>query len=207
MQGESKLRWQQLCEQAAAEQDSAKLLELVREINDLLVEKRQGLEQPNAFTIDGPALAPRKSVKTQILVADDSPGVRSMIKTILLEQDPAWEVCEAENGQEALGKVLSLQPDLVILDLNLPDMPGYDAARQIRKLSAATKIVICSSNDPAYLAIIAKHTGADGYFTKGSNPSELCQTIASLLGGDRSQRQAVPMSTPQAPASSENPTG
>jgi CheY-like chemotaxis protein len=185
MQAESKLHWQQLCEQASAERDSAKLLELVTQINDLLAEKRQRLEQPNALAIDGSALAPTRSAKTRILLADDNPRVRSMIKTILLEHDPAWEICEAESGQEALAKAPSLKPDLVILDLNLPDMPGYDTARQIRELSDATKIVICSSSDSAHLAIIAQHAGADGYFTKGSDPSELYQTIASLLGQDR----------------------
>jgi CheY-like chemotaxis protein len=172
----------ELCEQAAVEQDPAKLLELVKQINDLLSSKQQRLEQRKPLTLNGSASALTKSSNTRILFADDSAVVRKTIKTILIEQNPKWEICEAQSGKEALEKALSLRPDLVILDLNLPDIPGHEAARQIRQLSTATKIILCSLNDSAHLALMAQHAGADGYFTKGSSPSDLCKVIASALG-------------------------
>jgi DNA-binding NarL/FixJ family response regulator len=119
---------------------------------------------------------------TRILLADDSQIVRGMLKEILLQQNPSWEISEAENGHEALNKTLALRPHLAMLDLNLPDMSGQDAARQLRELSPTTKIILCSLSDPAHLATIAQHLGADGYFSKTASPEELHRMIDSVLG-------------------------
>jgi DNA-binding NarL/FixJ family response regulator len=122
-----------------------------------------------------------KFASPRILVVDDSEIVRGLIKTLLAEQNPAWEIAEAGNGQEAVEKALLLQPDLVLLDLNLPDISGLDAVIKIRQHSPATKIIICSLNDSAHIAAMAQHVGADGHFTKTSSPEDLHKTIASVL--------------------------
>jgi DNA-binding NarL/FixJ family response regulator len=122
-----------------------------------------------------------KLAATRILLADDSQMVRGMLKAVLLQQNHSWEISEAENGQQALDKVLALRPQVAMLDLNLPDMSGEDAARQVRQLSPATKIILCSLSESAHLAVLAEHLGADGYFSKTSSPEELHRTIVGVL--------------------------
>lgn len=178
MQGEVKARWLQLCEQAAVEQDPGKLLALVREINDLLSAKQRRLEP---FTVADSNNSAPKPVGTRILLVDDSRIVRTALKDFLLQENPAWEIIEAEKGQEAIEKIPELRPALVILDRNLPDIPGHEAAQQIRQLSPATKIAVCSVSDPAHLAVMAQNAGADGYFTKDSSPTEMYKIITSAL--------------------------
>jgi DNA-binding NarL/FixJ family response regulator len=117
----------------------------------------------------------------RVLLADDSLAVRNAIKTFLVEQNPTWEVCKAENGLQALERVLSLRPTLVMLDLSLPDMCGRDVARQIRQISPATKVIICSLSDSTHLAATAQDAQADGFFAKGSSPNDLHKLIASVL--------------------------
>ena len=119
---------------------------------------------------------------TRILLADDSQIVRRMLKAILLQQNPSWEISEAENGHQALNRTVALRPHLAMLDLNLPDMSAQDAARQMRQLSPATKIILCSLSDSAHLATMAQHLGADGYFSKTASPEELHRMIDSVLG-------------------------
>jgi len=180
MQGETKARWLRLCEQAAVEQDPAKLLERVKQINDLLSEKQQTIQQRKSTNETDPVVA-STAFPNRILLADDSRAVRTAFKEVLLQQNSAWEISEAENGPETVEKAAALQPALVLLDLNLPDMPGSHAAQQIRKLSTATKIIICSFNDSAHLAAMAEHLGADGYFPKGADPDDLLKTVAVVL--------------------------
>lgn len=183
MQGESKARWQELCEKASLEQDPDKLLELVRQINDLLSEKQNRLKQRQALTaIPTPAFSPSESPHgCRFLLVDDSQMVRNAIKAHLVEKHHTWEICEAENGRQALERVLSLQPILVLLDLNLPDMPGHEVAQQIRQIAPTTKVIICSLSDSTHLAAMAQHVRADGYFAKDSSPDDLDKLIVTVL--------------------------
>jgi CheY-like chemotaxis protein len=183
MQGERKARWQELCEKASVEQDRDKLLELVREINGALSEEQDRPQQRQAPTRNpSPTFSPSESAGTcRFLLVDDSQMLRNEIKTILLERNPTWEICEAENGRQALEKVLSLQPALVMLDLSLPDVPGYEVARRIRQTSPTTKVIICSLGDSAHLAMMAQHVRADGYFAKNSNFDDLHKLIVAVL--------------------------
>jgi CheY-like chemotaxis protein len=185
VQGETKIRWQALCEQAAVEQDPARLLELVREINDLLSKKQERLEGRTSLAS---VSASRKCVATRILIADDSQIVRTTLKNLLVEQNPAWDISEAENGHDALEKAAAILPHIVLLDLNLPDMPGHEAVKQIRRVSAETKIIVCSFSDSAFLAATARYFGADGYFAKGSSPADLHKAITSVLTAQREKK-------------------
>jgi DNA-binding NarL/FixJ family response regulator len=120
---------------------------------------------------------------SRIVLADDHEIVRSGMKTLLDGHHP-WEVCgEAENGKEAVEKVMQLKPDMVVLDLSMPVMNGIEAAREIRKRAPATKIVIFSMHDSARIAEEAVQAGADAYLPKTSHFSELERVIGSLLNG------------------------
>jgi DNA-binding NarL/FixJ family response regulator len=120
-------------------------------------------------------------MRTRILLADDSKIVRTMLKNLLVDRNPAWEISEAENGHETLQKIQAIHPEAVLLDLNLPDMPGSQVASQIRQASPSTKIIFCSFSDSTQLAFMAQKAGVDGYVMKGSSADEMSDTILSVL--------------------------
>lgn len=126
----------------------------------------------------------KRSLKSRILLADDSPAVRRVLKVVLSEQASVWEIFESGTGSETLEKVVGLQPQVVVLDLNFPDMPGHEVAQRIRQLCPTTKIIICSLSDSVHLAAITKLAGADGYFIKDSDSADLQKTITSVLSRD-----------------------
>src|SRR5579862_8708685 len=99
--------------------------------------------------------------QAQILVVDDHPIMRKGVCE-LLARDRRWTVCgEAKNGREAVENVRALKPDLVILDLNMPVMNGIEAAREIRRVAPATRILILSLHAGPRVEMEARNAGAD----------------------------------------------
>lgn len=136
----------------------------------------------------------------RVLLVDDYPVVREGLKRLL--DIPGLSICgEASNGKEALERVAALRPDLVLMDLTMPEMNGAEATRQIRRRFPKTRVIIVSLHDPARVAPLIKDAGADAYVTKTSSAEELAKTIRSVLGLDgagrtgRGRRGAVKRST------------
>jgi DNA-binding NarL/FixJ family response regulator len=118
----------------------------------------------------------------RVILADDHEVFRVGLRALLAGHSQ-WTVCgEAKNGQEAVDLAVSLQPELVVLDLSMPVMNGIQAAKRIRQLSPATKIVILSSHSDSLAAAEALRAGASAYVTK-SDPSGLIRTINALFAG------------------------
>src|ERR1700682_1596712 len=116
----------------------------------------------------------------RVLIADDHEMVRRGIRA-LIEQHEGWQVCgEATNGQEAVDLVVSLQPELIVLDLSMPVMNGIQAAKKIRELAPATKIIVLSMHDSPHARRGAQIAGAHGYVTKTAAATELYEAIKSL---------------------------
>ena len=120
-------------------------------------------------------------MKRTILIADDHGIVRNAIKQMI---NGHFTVCgEAPNGAEAVEQTLELKPDLVILDFRMPIMNGLDAARTIRKVAPATKIIITSVHDSPVLERQFTEAGAaDAFVPKSSLGRELPRIIEQLLG-------------------------
>ena len=122
-------------------------------------------------------------MKPRILLVDDHQLVRDGIAG-LLESD--WEICgQAANGQEAVDKVRELNPDLVLLDLGMPLMGGTAAARQIRAVAPATKIIFLSMHESESIEQLGKLVDVDAYLTKTCSPEKLKKTIAEVLSTRR----------------------
>jgi len=119
----------------------------------------------------------------RVLIVDDHDVVRRGIRT-LLESQPGVEVCcEATNGVEAVEYVKKAKPDLVVLDLSMPDMNGLDAARTIRQVAPETEILIFSMHFSEEIAREVLRLGARGYVLKSDANTELVAAVQRLRQG------------------------
>ena len=117
--------------------------------------------------------------KPIILVIDDEPPIRKLLRTGLSTQ--GYDVVDATNGRSAFEALSRLKPDLVILDLGLPDVAGGDLLRRIRSEHEATSILVLSSRDDERAKVDALDSGADDYVTKPFGMNELLARIRAAL--------------------------
>lgn len=116
----------------------------------------------------------------RILLADDHPVVRSGLK-VLIEQRPEWTVVgEANNGREAVDLAKNLKPDVVVLDLLMPELNGVEATRLIRAEVPETEVLVFTFQDSEELAAEVLAAGARGYVLKGDPPEDFLDAIESL---------------------------
>ncbi len=120
----------------------------------------------------------------KVLVVDDEPPIRKLLRMGLGTQ--GYETIDAPNGKAAL-ELMAQAPDLVILDLGLPDMQGLDLLRQIRTCHADVPIVVLSSREDEAAKVAALDLGADDYVTKPFGMEELLARMRAAL---RHQLQA-----------------
>ena len=117
---------------------------------------------------------------TRILIADDSSQVRRLLK-ILLEQVENWSVCgEAIDGRDAVERVKETNPDLIILDFQMPLMNGLQAAREISKFAPDIPVLLCTSHLSVNLITEAQRVGILGAVSK-SDTSNILHGIRALL--------------------------
>ena len=115
---------------------------------------------------------------TTLLLVDDEPQIRRVLQTTLFEA--GYGVILAKNGQEGIDTVVREHPDLVLLDINLPDMSGFDACRLIR-LSFAGPILMLSVRNSVRDKIDALDAGADDYIVKPFAMAELLARVRAAL--------------------------
>jgi DNA-binding NarL/FixJ family response regulator len=116
----------------------------------------------------------------RILIVDDHAVVRRGIRS-LLESQPNWEIAgEATTGREAVEQAGRLQPDVIVMDLSLPELNGLDATRQILKESPRTEVVVLTMHHSEELARDVLQAGARGYVLKSDADQCLIAAIESL---------------------------
>ena len=116
----------------------------------------------------------------RILVADDHEIVRQGLRA-LLEAQPGWQVvAEAIDGREALDKAKRLRPDVVVLDVSMPNLNGLEATRQIRKALPETEVLILTMHDSEQLVREVLEAGARGYVLKSDAGRELVTAVESV---------------------------
>jgi DNA-binding NarL/FixJ family response regulator len=122
-----------------------------------------------------------ESMKTlRILIADDHDLMRRGVKA-LLQSHAGWEVCgEAHTGREAVAKAEELKPDIVILDISMPDLNGVDAAKRIRKGSPDTEVLILSVHYSDQLIRDILEAGVRGYIVKSDSDRDLIIAVETL---------------------------
>jgi DNA-binding NarL/FixJ family response regulator len=114
---------------------------------------------------------------------DDFEGWRRQVR-LLFQPRPEWQViAEGSDGSEAVEKAEELKPDLIVLDIGLPKLNGFEAARRIRQLSPSSKIIFLSQNNDRDIVQAALSTGALGYVHKTDVRSDLLPAIEAVLQG------------------------
>jgi DNA-binding NarL/FixJ family response regulator len=120
-----------------------------------------------------------------ILVVDDFAQFRRFVLSMLQLHPKFRVVAEASDGFEAVQRAQELQPELVLLDIGLPSLDGIEAARRIRMVTPASKILFVSSHSSLDIVENALSTGADGYVAKSDAGSDLLPAIKAVLEGKK----------------------
>jgi len=121
--------------------------------------------------------------KVRVLLADDHELVRAGVRKVL-ENSPGFEVVgEASRGDETLAKLAELEPDVLLLDLNMPGGDGFEVLRSARDTAGGARILVLSLHVQAEYVSRAVREGADGYLSKDLAAQELPDAIASVMAG------------------------
>jgi DNA-binding NarL/FixJ family response regulator len=122
---------------------------------------------------------PIRDIRIRVVVADDHPVIRGMVRSAL-QQHPHFEVCgEAENGE-----VKRVRPDVVVLNVTMPLVNGFQAAQEIKKQVPETAIVILSSHADKYFIAEAKKVGVRAYVPKSKIGQALVEALEAAVKGD-----------------------
>lgn len=125
----------------------------------------------------------RKDDKIRVLLVEDYKLIRIGIRMVL-DADQSLEVVgEGENGEQAIKLVQSLEPDLVLLDLGLPDMDGLQVTRQIREFNKHVKILVLTSHETEDSVVLALSAGANAYCLKDIVSERLIEVVKSVCDG------------------------
>ncbi len=127
----------------------------------------------------------------RILVVDDQAIVRKGIKALLATESYLQVIGEAENGKDALAKIAKLQPDVILMDLQMPEMNGIEAIQHIMASQANARILVLTSFASDEMLFPAIKAGALGYLLKDSSPEELVQAIQQVYRGESSLHPAI----------------
>lgn len=140
--------------------------------------------RPGSSLLPSPPAPLNRGGTIRIIVADDHPVVRFGVKNMLLN-DPDFEVVgEAEDGDKAVQETLELEPDILLLDLAMPRLPGLEAMRAIMSRSPRVKILLLTSTISTQQIIEALQIGARGILLKDSVAADLGEALRAVLNGD-----------------------
>ena len=123
--------------------------------------------------------------KVSIVLADDHALVRNGIKAMLEPETDLKVIGEAGNGKEALTVAEKLQPDLLVLDIRMPEMTGLEAAARLHDVAPKTKAVILSMHDSEEYVLQALDSGAYGYLLKDTDKGEFVRALRQISAGTK----------------------
>lgn len=124
----------------------------------------------------------------RILIIDDDPQLRESVTIVLTTQE--YDVQAAPNGKEGIAQVSERAPDLIVLDVNLPDMLGFEVVREIRRFSNVPVLMLTGRAESSDI-VSGLDSGADDYLTKPFKPDELLARVRALLRRVPSAEQPI----------------
>ncbi|HEY3344471.1 MAG TPA: response regulator transcription factor [Anaerolineaceae bacterium] len=138
----------------------------------------------------------------RVVLADDHPVMRAGIRSLLTAKKDIQVVGEASNGLEAIDLVRKLNPDVLVLDIEMPILDGIETARMLRKSGTSTCILVLSSYaEKDYIRLVLEQ-GVSGYLIKDEAPGRIVEAVRRVASGDKgwfSQRVMPLVPSPAAP--------
>jgi DNA-binding NarL/FixJ family response regulator len=140
--------------------------------------------------VDHPSTPPQPSPRARqaqparLVLADDHDLVRAGLRNILSGERWLEIVGEATNGREAVRLCRELQPDLILIDVRMPDMDGLAATREVKRQSPATSVILFTMYEVPEYVLDALRAGAAGYLLKGSPKPDILDAVRRVLAGD-----------------------
>ena len=122
--------------------------------------------------------------KIKLVLADDHAVVRSGLRMLLQAQPDIEIVGEAESGSQALAQVRQLQPDVILMDIQMPGMNGIEATRQIKEAFGGTAVLALTMHEDDHYFFEMLQAGASGYLPKRAAPDELIRAIRRVSRGE-----------------------
>ena len=117
----------------------------------------------------------------KILIVDDAAFMRMMIKDVITKN--GFEVAgEAVNGMDAVDKYNELKPDLVLMDITMPEMDGIQALKKIKEGDGNAKVIMCSAMGQQAMVIEAIQSGANDFIVKPFQPERILEAVQKVLG-------------------------
>jgi len=147
--------------------------------------------QLSRFMMKSPGLSPRAFCKDEmppqkkisVILADDHSLVRRGLVALLSLSKDVEVIAEVGDGRAAVDLTLRLKPDVVMMDLSMPNLNGFEAIRQIKKCAPSTRILVLSAYDNEEYVHQTIRGGADGYMLKSTSPEELNEAIKTVRSG------------------------
>lgn len=128
---------------------------------------------------------------SSVMLVDDHPLLRKGLKQLLALEDELEVIAEASNGQDAIKLAAELDPDLIILDLNMQGMDGLETLKRMRDEGVTSRIVMLTVSDADEDIVKAISNGADGYLLKDTDPEVLLDQIKKALEGKMVLSEAI----------------
>jgi len=122
----------------------------------------------------------------KILIVDDEPAIIQLAQLYLLKE--GYSLDTATNGNQAVEKAIKYKPDVILLDIMLPELDGLEVCKRLRAINHPAAIVMVTAKDDDIDKIIGLEIGADDYLTKPFNPRELVARIKAILRRDERRK-------------------
>ncbi|MDM3870369.1 two-component system response regulator NarL [Porticoccus sp. W117] len=155
------------------------------------------------------ALRHNTEVIADILIIDDHPTLRRGLIQLLELEDDLKVVGEASGGRQGVELAASLDPDLILVDLNMPEMDGFETIAALRDAGVSSRIIVFSVSEDREDVVKALKTGADGYLLKDMEPEQLVENIRSAANGkmaiSHKLTEALAMALQQRDSGSDRP--
>jgi DNA-binding NarL/FixJ family response regulator len=136
-------------------------------------------------------MSEQMTVKTKVLVADDHPVVREGLSAMLSREKDIEVVGEAQNGREAIEKARALQPDIILMDLRMPEVDGIEAMRRIKSENPLVQFIILTTYDNDEYIFKGIEAGARAYLLKDAPRSDLFKAIRAVRKGESLLEPAI----------------
>ena len=133
---------------------------------------------------DSPELTEKKKATVRIVIADDHPIVRDGLKKLLLLEDDFEVVGEASDGREVLDKVQELDPDVLLLDLRMPNLDGLAALQALQQTNKRTRVIVLTASEDKNEFVQAMKLGCSGIVLKQTAPDLIVKSIRKVNSGE-----------------------